>query len=52
MNRWLDRIQIWRGGSLGTSDDLLTFRKKSFKNKMTEKVIKKLPPEKPVGAVS
>ena len=25
MNRWLDRIQIWRDGSLGISDDLINF---------------------------
>ena len=34
MKRWLDRIQIWRGGSLGISDDLINFWEESIKNKM------------------
>ena len=25
MNRWLDLIQIWSGGSVGISDDLINF---------------------------
>ena len=33
MKRWLDRIQIWRGGSLGISDDLITFWEESIKKK-------------------
>ena len=36
MKRWLDRIQILRGGSLGTSDDLITFWEDSIKNKMAD----------------
>ena len=34
MNRWLDWIQIWWGGSLGISDDLINFWKESIQNKI------------------
>ena len=36
MKRWLDRIQICRGGSLGISDDLINFWEESIKNKMVD----------------
>ena len=36
MNHWLDRIQILCGGSLGISDDLITFWEESIKNKMVD----------------
>ena len=36
MKRSLDRIQIWRGGSLGISDDLISFWEKSIENKMAD----------------
>ena len=36
MNRWLDLIQIWRGGSLDISDDLINFWEESNKNKMAD----------------
>ena len=34
MNHWLDHIQIWCGGSLGVSDELINFWEESIKNKM------------------
>ena len=36
MKRWLDRIQIRRGGSLGISDDLTNFWEESIKSKMAD----------------
>ena len=36
MNHRLDRIQIWRDGSLGISDNLTNFWGKSIKNKMAD----------------
>ena len=36
MNRGLDRIEIWRSGSLGISDDLINFWEKNIKNKMAD----------------
>ena len=39
MNRWLDRIHIWYGCSLGISDDLINFWDESIKNKMAAAAI-------------
>ena len=36
MKRWLDRIQICRGGYLGICDDLINFWEESIKNKMAD----------------
>ena len=36
MAETLDRIQIWRDGSLGISDDLINFWEESIKNKMAD----------------
>ena len=36
MKRWLDRIQICRGGSLGISGDLVNFWEESIKKKMAD----------------
>ena len=36
MNRWFDRIQIWRGYSLGFSDTLNNFWEVSIENKMDD----------------
>ena len=36
LNRWLDCFQIWCGGFLGISDDLIYFWEKIMKNKMDD----------------
>ena len=36
MNRWLDHIPIWCGGSLGISDDLISFWEEFSKNKISD----------------
>ena len=42
MNHWLDLIQIWPGGSLDISDDLINFEKNSLKTRWsTEDILNK-----------
>ena len=37
MNRWMDRIQLRCGGSLGISDDLINFWGRIHENKMAHR---------------
>ena len=49
----MDRIKIFYAGSLGISDDLITFWEEFIKNKMADVGhLKKWPPKKLVGAIS